>query len=320
MLPRRSLLAAALATPALARAETYPTRAIRMLVGFPPGGTTDIAARLVSERLAARLGVPVTVENRPGATGNIATEALLHAEPDGYTLQTISAAEGAMNYTLFGPRNPARPEQVTQVGLLMRVPNAIFVHPSLPVHSIADLIAYAKANPGKLSFASAGAGGTIHLAGEMFKALTGIQMEHIIYQASPPAHTDIVNGQVQLMFDGLPPALAQVKAGRLRALAVTTDKRSQLLPDIPTIAESGVPGYKVQGWNGFVGPAGLPRPIVDRLNRETVRVLRTDAVRQRLLALGAEPVGNTPEEFGAHMKAERDLWGRLIAKIGLKLD
>jgi len=145
-------------------------------------------------------------------------------------------------------------------------------------------------------------------------------MEHIIYQASPPAHTDIVNGQVQLMFDGLPPALAQVKAGRLRALAVTTEKRSQLLPDIPTIAESGVPGYKVQGWNGFVGPAGLPRPIVDRLNRETVRVLRTDAVRQRLLALGAEPVGNTPEEFGAHMKAERDLWGRLIAKIGLKLD
>jgi tripartite-type tricarboxylate transporter receptor subunit TctC len=206
---------------------------------------------------------------------------------------------------------------ITQIN---SVTNVLVVSPLLPVKSVPELIAHAKANPGKLSFASAGAGGTIHLAGEMFKALAGIQMEHIVYKASPIAHIDLFSGQIQLMFDGLPPSIGHIRAGRLRALAVTPSKRSALLPDLPTMAEAGVPGYDVQGWNGMVGPAGLPRPIVDRLNRETVAVLRRDAVRQRLLELGAEPVGNTPEAFGAHMRAERELWGKLIRKIGLKLD
>ena len=206
---------------------------------------------------------------------------------------------------------------ITQIN---SVTNVLVVSPSLPVKSVQELIGYARANPNKLSFASAGAGGTIHLAGEMFKSMTGVTMEHVIYKASPAAHIDLFSGQVQVMFDGLPPALTQIRAGRLRALAVATAKRSQLLPELPTIAESGVPGYNVQGWNGLVGPAGLPRALVDRLNREAVRVLANEAVRQRLLGLGAEPVGNTPAEFAAHMKAERELWGKLIAQIGLKLD
>jgi tripartite-type tricarboxylate transporter receptor subunit TctC len=206
---------------------------------------------------------------------------------------------------------------ITQVA---SVTNVLVVTPALPVKSVKELIAYGKANPGKLSFASAGAGGTIHLAGEMFKSMTGITMEHIVYKASPLAHVDMFNGQVHVMFDGLPPAMPQIKAGKLRALAVATARRSQLLPELPTIAEAGVPGYDVQGWNGFVGPAKLPRTIVDKLHRETVRVLQIPDVRERLLGLGAEPVGNTPEQFAAHMKLERERWGKLINQIGLKLD
>lgn len=311
---------AAAAPSATDAAADYPNRPIRVIVPFGSGSVTDVITRVVMPLLSESLGQSIIVDNRPGGGGNPGTAMGVNAAPDGYTLIMSSASTLAVNGFLFRnmPYDMATAfAPITQVN---SVTNVLVVSPTLAVKSVRELIAYGKANPDKLSFASAGAGGTIHLAAEMFKAMTGVRMEHIVYKASPAAHIDLFSGQVQVMFDGLPPALAQVRAGRLRALAVTTAKRSQLLPDLPTIAESGVPGYNVQGWNGFVGPASLPRAIVDKLNRETVRVLGIEAVRQRLLGLGAEPVGNSPEEFGAHMKAERELWGKLIAQIGLKID
>ena len=301
-------------------AAAYPNRPIRVIVPFGAGSVTDVLTRTIMPKLSENLGTTIIVDNRPGGGGNPGTDLGVKATPDGYTLIMSSASTLAVNGFLFRNMPYDMATAFAPITQVASVTNVLVVSPVLPVKSVQELIAYAKANPGKLSFASAGAGGTIHLAGEMFKAMTGIRMEHIIYKASPLAHIDLFNGQVHLMFDGLPPAMPQIKAGKLRALAVTTGKRSQLLPELPTIAESGVPGYDVQGWNGFVGPARLPRPIVDKLHRETVRVLHAPDVRERLLGLGAEPVGNTPEEFARHMKLERERWGKLINQIGLKLD
>lgn len=299
---------------------SYPNRPVRVIVPFGVGSVTDVITRIVMPALSESLGQSIIVDNRPGGGGNPGTDMGVKATPDGHTLIMSSASTLAVNGFLFRSMPYDMATAFAPITQINSVTNVLVVSPMLAVKSVQELIAYGKANPGKLSYASAGAGGTIHLAAEMFKSLTGVQMEHIVYKASPAAHIDLFSGQIQVMFDGLPPALAQIRAGRLRALAVTTAKRSQLLPELPTIAESGVPGYNVQGWNGFVGPAGLPRALVSKLHRETVRVLAIDTVRQRLLGLGAEPVGSTPEEFAAHMKAERELWGKLIAKIGLKLD
>ena len=324
--PRGALLllllpAAACCLPIEAAAQgSYPNRPIRVIVPFGTGSVTDVIARVTMPPLAEALGQTIIVDNRPGGGGNPGTDLGVKAVPDGYTLIVSSASTLAVNGFLFANMPYDMATAFSPITQINSVTNVLVVSPSLPVKSVPELIAHAKANPGKLSFASAGAGGTIHLAGEMFKSLAGIQMEHIVYKASPIAHIDLFSGQIHLMFDGLPPSIGHIRAGKLRALAVTPSRRSSLLPDLPTMAEAGVPGYNVQGWNGLVGPAGLPRPIVERLNRETVAVLRRDAVRQRLLELGAEPVGNTPEAFGAHMQAERALWGKLIRQIGLKLD
>lgn len=301
-------------------ATAFPNRPIRVIVPFGVGSITDVITRVVAPALSDALGQSIIVDNRPGGGGNPGTDMGVKATPDGHTLIMSSASTLAVNGFLFRSMPYDMDTAFAPITQINSVTNVLVVSPTLAVKSVQELIAYGKANPDKLSFASAGAGGTIHLAAEMFKAMTGVKMEHVIYKASPAAHIDLFSGQIHVMFDGLPPALTQIRAGRLRALAVTTAKRSQLLPELPTIAESGVPGYNVQGWNGLVGPAGLPHAIVDRLNRETVRVIGMDSVRQRLLGLGAEPVGNTPEEFAAHMKAERELWSKLIARIGLKLD
>ena len=314
------------ALPAMAAERTsdpagnYPNRPIRVIVPFGAGSVTDVLTRTIMPRLSENLGTTIIIDNRPGGGGNPGTDLGVKATPDGYTLIMSSASTLAVNGFLFSNMPYDMATAFAPITQVASVTNVLVVSPVLPVKSVQELIAYAKANPTKLSFASAGAGGTIHVAGEMFKALTGIRMEHIVYKASPLAHIDLFNGQMQVMFDGLPPAMPQIKAGKLRALAVATAKRSQLLPELPTIAEAGVPGYDVQGWNGFVGPAKLPRPLVDKLHRETVSVLHMPDVRERLLGLGAEPVGNTPEEFGAHMKLERERWGKLIKQIGLKLD
>lgn len=301
-------------------AKDYPRRPIRVIVPFGAGSITDILTRTLMPRVSEGLGQTIVVDNRPGAGGNLGTEMVVKSAPDGYTLVSGSASVLAVNGFLFRqmPYDVATAfSPITQYNF---VTNVLVVTPSLPVKSVKELIAYGKANPGKLSFASAGAGGTIHLAGEMFKWMSGIQMEHIVYKASPFAHVDLFSGQVHLMFDGLPPALPHIRSGKLRALAVATEKRSQVLPDLPTVAEAGLPGYKVQGWNGLAAPAGTPKTIVDKLNRETVRVLSLPEVRERLLALGAEVVGNSPQQFAAHMKAERELWGKFIKQIGLRLD
>ncbi len=323
---RRPLLAAFLAAPALARAQgAYPNRAIRMLCGFPPGGTTDIAARLVSERLSARLGVPVTVENRPGATGNIATEALLHTEPDGYSLQTISAAEGAMNYTLFGPRNPSKPEDVVQVGLLMRVPNAIFVHPSLPVHSIAELIAYAKAHPGKLNFGSTSLGGTPHMGLELLKLRTGIDLLHVPFRGAGPMLVEAMAGRVQVGSDNMPSVIGHLRDGRLRAIAVTSAQRSPALPNLPAVAET-VPGFEATGWFGVQAPARVPAAIIARLGAEIDAITREQTYRLRLAELGADPPGltegggTTPTSYASFTAAEIGKWGEVIRASGVRLE
>lgn len=301
-------------------AKDYPTRPIRVIVPFGTGSITDILTRTIMVKVSEALGQSILVDNRPGAGGNIGTDIAVKATPDGYTLVSGAASVFAVNGFLFQNMPYDVATAFAPITQYNRVTNVLVVTPVLPVKSVKELIAYAKANPGKLSFASAGAGGTIHLAGEMFKAMAGIQMEHIVYKSSPFAHVDLFSGQVHVMFDGLPPALPHIRAGKLRALAVATAKRSQLVPELPTVAEAGVPGYNVQGWNGLAGPAGMPRAIVDRLNRETVRVLNMSDVRERLLALGAEPVGSSPKEFAAHMKSERELWGQFIKQIGLRLD
>jgi tripartite-type tricarboxylate transporter receptor subunit TctC len=301
-------------------AGDYPSRPIRVIVPFGVGSITDVLTRVVMPKLSENLGQTIIVDNRPGAGGNIGTDAGVKAIPDGYTLIMSSASTLAVNGFLFRNMPYDMATAFAPITQIATVTNVLVVSPTLAVKSVQELIAYGKANPGKLSFASAGAGGTIHLAAEMFNSMTGIRMEHIVYKSSPLAHIDLFSGQVHVMFDGLPPALTQVRAGRLRALAVTSAQRSQLLPELPTVAESGVPGYDVQGWNGFVGPARMPKAIVSKLHRETVRVVNMDVVRERLLGLGAEPVGNSPEEFAAHMKAERERWGKLIEQIGLRLD
>jgi len=301
-------------------AKDYPSRPIRVIVPFGTGSITDILTRTIMPKVSEALGQQIIVDNRPGAGGNMGTDMVVKAAPDGYTLVSGSASVLAVNGFLFEHMPYDVATAFAPITQYNTVTNVLVVTPGLPAKSVKDLIAYAKANPGKLSFASAGAGGTIHLAGEMFKSMAGIRMEHIVYKSSPFAHVDLFSGQVHVMFDGLPPALPHIRAGKLRALAVATAKRSQLLPELPTVAESGVPGYTVQGWNGLAGPAGMPKVIVDKLNRETVRVLNLGDVRERLLALGAEPVGNSPEEFAAHMKSERELWGKFIKQIGLRLD
>jgi tripartite-type tricarboxylate transporter receptor subunit TctC len=309
-----------LAAPSPDAAKNYPTRPIRVIVPFGAGSITDILTRTIMPRLSQGLGQTIVVDNRPGAGGNLGTEIVVKSAPDGYTLVSGSASVLAVNGFLFKHMPYDVATAFSPITQYNTVTNVLVVSPTLPVKSVKELIAYGKANPGKLSFASAGAGGTIHLAGEMFKSMAGIEMVHIVYKASPFAHVDLFSGQVHLMFDGLPPALPHIRSGKLRALAVATEKRSQVLPELPTVAEAGLPGYNVQGWNGLAGPAGMPRSIVTRLNRETVRVLNMPEVRERLLGLGAETVGNSPDEFAAHMKAERALWGKFIKQIGLQLD
>lgn len=319
---QKSALAALLVacTSAAGLAADYPNRPIRVIVPFGTGSITDVLTRVVMPKVSEGLGQTIIVDNRPGAGGNIGTDIAVKAAPDGYTLVSGSASVLAVNGFLFRNMPYDVATAFAPVTQLATVTNVLVVGPALLVKSVPELIAYARANPRKLSFASAGAGGTIHLAGEMFMAMTGTQMEHIVYKSSPFAHIDMFSGQIHLMFDGLPPALTQIRAGKLRALAVCTAKRSQLLPELPTIAEAGVAGYEVHAWNGVAGPARLPKAIVDKLNQEMVRVLNLPDVRERLLGLGAEPAGTSPEQFAALMKVEREKWGVFIKKIGLRLD
>jgi tripartite-type tricarboxylate transporter receptor subunit TctC len=317
--PLKTLLCAAfaLAVTSAARAE-FPERPLKMLVGFSAGGGTDVAARIVAPGLSEALGQGVVVENRPGASGLIAAEAVARAPADGYTLMmgsqtTLAVAPGLYRkFTLDAPRDFAG------VALTSTSPLVLVVNPSVPAHSVAELIALAKAQPGKLNFGSGGVGTTPHMAGELFRLTAGINVVHVAYRGEAPAINDLLGGQIPMMFSNLSAVIGQVRSGALRALAVASQKRSATAPDIPTLAEQGLPGSEVETWFGVVAPAGTPRAVVDKLNAGLRRVLALEDTSKRLAGLGMSAAPDSPEEFDAYIKAEIAKWGKVIHDADIK--
>ncbi len=301
-------------------AQTWPSKPIKYVVPFAPGGSTDILGRTISEKLSVALGQPVVVDNKPGAGGGLGADFVAKAAPDGYTIMGGTISTHAINASLYSnlPYDPVK--DFVAVTLLARVPNMLVVNPDVPAKTVAELIALMKANPGKYTFASAGNGTSQHLSGELFKSMAGVEMQHIPYKGSPPALQDVVGGQVTMTFDNITTAWPLAKAGKLRALAVTTAKRSPVAPDVPTLAESGLAGFEVGSWQGVFAPAGTPPAIVKRLNAEIVKILSMPDVKEKILALGAEPVGDTSEQFTAYVKTEVVKWSDVVKKSGAKVD
>jgi tripartite-type tricarboxylate transporter receptor subunit TctC len=315
-------LAAALCAAALpALAQTWPAKPVKIVVPYPPGGPVDVSARLLAPKLQELLGQPFLVENKPGAGGNIGADFVAKSAPDGYTLGMGAVATHAINPALMPnvPYDPIR--DFRHLALVVQVPNVLVVNPELPARSVAELVALAKARPGKLDFASGSTGSTGHLAGELFKQLTGTYMVHIPYKGAPPAAADLLAGRVHLMFDNLASALPNVKAGKLRALAVTTIKRSSALPDLPTLDEAGLKGFDMTTWWGLMGPAKMPAEAVQRLSAEILKAMDSADVKERLRAMGMEgsPV-RTPEQFAAFVESERRLYARLVKQSGATPD
>ncbi|MEM5432571.1 tripartite tricarboxylate transporter substrate binding protein [Cupriavidus oxalaticus] len=314
-----------LAAPAAVAADPYPSKPIRLVVPFAAGGTTDILARAVAAELAKLPGWNVVVDNKPGAGGNIGADIVAKAAPDGYTLLMGTVGTHGINQSLYGklPFDPIKDfAPITEVAA---VPNVLVVNPAFAqqnkIDSVKDLITYARANPGKLNMASSGNGTSIHLAGELFKTQTKTFMVHFPYKGSGPALTDLTGGTMQVMFDNLPSSMALIKAGKLKALAVTSAKPSPALPGVPTIAQAaGLPQYEASSWFGMLAPAGTPPEIIHRIQQEVAKALGAPAVRERLQAQGAEPVGNTPEQFAALIRAETTKWARVVKDSGAKVD
>jgi tripartite-type tricarboxylate transporter receptor subunit TctC len=323
-LSRRSLLhlsAGAVALPALsrrARAQTYPVRPIRLIIGYTPGGSADITARLTGQWLSERLGQSVIVESRPGGGTNIATEAVVRAPPDGYTLLLVAPAN-AINATLYDKLSFDFLRDIVPVAGIIRFPNVVDVNPSLPVKSIPELIAYAKTNPGKLNMASSGNGSTIHMSGELFKMMTGINMVHVPYRGGAPALTDLIAGQVHVMFDNLPTSAEHVRSGRLRGLAVTGTARSHVLPDLPTVADF-LPGYEASAWYGLGAPRNTPAAVIDRLNDAVNAILADPTSQGRFAELGASLLPGSPADFGKLLADETEKWGKVVKFAGAKPD
>jgi tripartite-type tricarboxylate transporter receptor subunit TctC len=301
-------------------AQTWPTKPVKWVVPFAPGGTTDILARTIGEKLTVALGQPVIVENKPGAGGGVGADFTAKASADGYTIMGGTISTHAINASLYKslPYDPVK--DFAPITMIVRLPNLLVVNPEIPAKNIAELVTLLKANPGKYSFASSGNGTSQHLSGELFKSMAGVDMQHIPYKGSPPALQDVVAGQVAMTFDNITTAWPLAKAGKLRALAVTTAKRSSIAPDVPTLSESGLTGYEVGSWQGVFAPAGTPPTIVARLNTEIVKIINTPEVKEKLIALGAEPVGNSSEEFGAIVKTEVVKWAEVVKKSGAKVD
>ncbi len=315
------LAAGAAALPTASRfawAQAYPSRPVRLIIGYPPGGSADITARLTGQWLSERLGQPVVIESRPGAATNLATEAVVRASPDGYTLLLVAPAN-AINATLYDKLNFDFLRDIVPVAGIIRFPNVVVVNPSLPIKTIPELIAYAKANPGKLNMASSGNGSTIHMSGELFKMLTGINMVHVPYRGGAPALTDLIAGQVHVMFDNIPTSAEHIKAGRLRGLAVTSAARSQVLPDLPTVADF-LPGYEASAWYGLGVPRNTPDEVVDKINKGMNAVLADPKSQARFAELGASLLPGSPADFSRLVADETEKWGKVVRFSGAKPD
>ena len=299
-----------------AQGQSYPGKSIRIIVPFAPGGSTDIFARLVAERLATSLAQPVVVENRAGASGNIGADAVAKSPPDGYTLLIATTGVMAINNALFKSMAYDAAKDLEPVIFIASITNVLAVPNDLPANNVAELVALAKKEPGKLTFASSGAGSSTHLSAELFKSMAGIDVVHIPFKGSGQALIDVVAGRVSMIFDNMPSALPHIKGGKLRALGVTGLKRSPALPDVPTISEAGagtpLSGYDSLSWSGFAVPAGTPRDVVQRLNRETAVILLAPDMRQKLAEQGADAIGGPPETFAEHVRKEREKWGKLV--------
>lgn len=326
-LQRRSLLASAALALSMGWAAgahaagpaSYPDKPVRVVVGFSAGGTTDVVARIMSRELTAALGQSFVVDNKPGAGSNIATEMVARAEPDGYTLLFV-AVTSAINQTLYPNVKFNLVKDFAPVALGAKVPNVLVVHPSVPAKTVQELVAYAKANEGKVSYASSGSGTSIHMAGELFKLRTGLKTQHIPYKGSAPAMTDLIGGQVQFMFDNMPSAWPHVMNGKLRALAVTTTKRSPTAPDLPTMEENGMKPFDVSSWFGLIAPAGTPPEIVNKLNAAMNQAFDKPEVKEAYAKLGAVAEKNTPQQFGAFIQSEVTGWAPVVKSSGATVD
>ena len=312
------LVCTALVATGGACAAEYPARPVRWIVGYPAGGTTDIVARLIGHWLSERLGQQFIIENKPGAGNNIAAEAAINAPPDGYTVFLVNPAN-AINATLYQKLPFNFMHDTAPVGGIMRVPNVMEVNPSVPAKTVAEFIAYAKANPGKINWASSGNGTSVHLSGELFKIMTGVDLTHVPYRGSAPALTDMISGTVQVMFDNMPSSLPHIQAGKLRALAVTTAQRSDALPGVPTVAET-VPGYEASAFFGMSVPRGTPAHVIDRLNHEINAALADAAMKAKLAELGGMLTPGSPAEFGRTIAQETDKWAKVIKSGGVTLE
>jgi tripartite-type tricarboxylate transporter receptor subunit TctC len=321
-LPRRQFLqlaAGAGALPAvsrIARAQVYPTRPVRIIVGFPAGGPADIVARLMAQWLSERLGQQFVIENRPGAASNIGTEAALKAPPDGYTLLQVTSTN-AVNVTFYDNLNFNFASDIAPVAGIIRVPFVMELNPSVPANTVPEFIAYAKANPGKINMASGGSGTSVHITGELFKMMAGVNLVHVPYRGSAPALTDMISGQVQVMFDVLTSSLQHIRSGALRALAVTTATRSKALPDLPTVGDF-LPGYEASAWYGVAAPKNTPSEIVDKLNMEINVGLADSKLRARLADLGGTVIPGSPAAFGRLITEEIEKWGKVVQFSGAK--
>ena len=303
-----------------ALAQAYPTKPVTIIVPFAAGGTTDILARIIGQALTAELGQSVVVDNRAGAGGNIGGQAAAKATPDGHTLFMGTVGTHAINASLYKkmPFDPVK--DFAPLTRVANVPNLLVANPAQPYKSVKDLIAYAKANPGKVNFGSSGNGSSIHLSGELFKSLAKVDMQHVPYKGSAPAVTDLLGNQIGIMFDNMPSAIQHVRSGKLVPLAVTTAKRSPELPKVPTIAEAGVPGYEATSWFGMFAPAGTPAPVLAKLNAAIVKVLGQPDVKKKINEQGAEVYSETPEQFAAFIQAESVKWGKVVKESGASLD
>lgn len=312
-------LAVATAVPLTAMAQDYPNRPIRIVVGYAPGGTTDIIARILAARLTDTMGQPVLVENRPGAGGNIGADLVAKAAPDGYTLQLGTAGNMTVNPWIYKNMAFDTVKDFQPVSLIATLPNLMVVNPKVPAKTVQEFVTWAKKQPGKVFFASSGNGNTPHMTAELFNLATGLSMVHVPYKGSGPALTDLIGGTgVQVMFDNMPSAIGHVRNGGLRAIAVTSGKRVESEPNIPTVKESGYPDFEVVTWFGLFAPAGTPGPVVERLHREVVEAVRNPEIRKKLVELGAEPTTNSPSEFAELVKSDKERWGKVVKAANIQ--